>query len=216
MSEFINNFYISRIFFIIITVLVAFAIISNLKNKDNIDIRKELNFKNLNFKLLFKVAFLSFFVRILVEQLIPIIGIEETIVTIPSSFLEIVIEIIVTWIFAPIFEEIIFRFGLYNKLNKKINYIISMLITSIIFAFIHDYKLDGIIIITIISLIWNYFYYKTNNLIYPIALHFLHNVYVLIDNFIISNNFNIILLIICFISYILLKIKKQNTEDVTK
>ena len=91
-----------------------------------------------------------------------------------------------------------------------------MLITSIIFAFIHNYKLDGFIIITIISLIWNYFYHKTNNLLYPIVLHFLHNVYALIDNFIISNNFNIILLIICFISYILLKIKKQNTEDVIK
>ena len=55
-------------------------------------------------------------------------------------------------IFAPIFEEIIFRFGLYKKLKKKLNFFISILVTSIVFALIHFYNIDGFIILLGISL----------------------------------------------------------------
>ena len=153
--------------------------------------------------------FLSLFLRIILEQIITLIDINKTIVIGPSNILEIIMEFIATCIFAPICEEIIFRFGLYEKLNKKFNIGISILITSIIFSIIHFYKLDGIIILLTISTIWNYTYYKTNNLLYPIILHFLHNLYALISNFVIDNVFYIILGILSFVIYIILSFKRQ-------
>ena len=82
-------------------------------------------------------------------------------IQISSNVFEIAVEFITMCIFAPIFEEIIFRFGIYKKINKKINIILTMIITSVIFAIIHFYNIDGSIILIGISLVWNYSFYKT-------------------------------------------------------
>ena len=209
MIDFINNYYISRIIFIVFMTLIGISVIDNLKNKDKLNVKEKLNINKINIKFLFKMFFLSLFLRIILEQIITLIDINKTIVIGPSNILEIIMEFIATCIFAPICEEIIFRFGLYEKLNKKFNIGISILITSIIFSVIHFYKLDGIIILLTISTIWNYAYYKTNNLLYPIIFHFLHNLYALISNFVIDNVFYIILGILSFVIYIILSFKRQ-------
>ena len=189
--------------------LIGISVIDNLKNKDKLNVKEKLNINKINIKFLFKMFFLSLFLRIILEQIITLIDINKTIVIGPSNILETIMEFIATCIFAPICEEIIFRFGLYEKLNKKFNIGISILITSIIFSVIHFYKLDGIIILLTISTIWNYAYYKTNNLLYPIIFHFLHNLYALISNFVIDNVFYIILGILSFVIYIILSFKRQ-------
>ena len=112
-------------------------------------------------------------------------------------------------IFAPIFEETIFRFGLYKKLNKKLNVFISILVTSIVFALIHFYNIDEFIILFGISLIWHYSFYKTNNLIYPVLLHFFHNLYAVSDNLLGYSNYWYILLGVSIIGYIITITKKQ-------
>ena len=190
-------------------ILIGIFLIDNLKNKDKLNVKEKLNINKINIKFLFKMFFLSLFLRIILEQIITLIDINKTIVIGPSNILEIIMEFIATCIFAPICEEIIFRFGLYEKLNKKFNIGISILITSIIFSVIHFYKLDGIIILLTISTIWNYAYYKTNNLLYPIIFHFLHNLYALISNFVIDNVFYIIIGILIFVIYIILSFKRQ-------
>ena len=209
MIDFINNYYISRIIFIVFMTLIGISVIDNLKNKDKLNVKEKLNINKINIKFLFKMFFLSLFLRIILEQIITLIDINKTIVIGPSNILEIIMEFIATCIFAPVCEEIIFRFGLYEKLNKKFNVGISILITSIIFSVIHFYQLDGIIILLIISTIWNYAYYKTNNLLLPIKLHFLHKLYVLISYFVIVNVFYIILGILSFVIYIILSFKRQ-------
>ena len=209
MIDFINNYYISRIIFIVFMTLIGISVIDNLKNKDKLNVKEKLNINKINIKFLFRMFFLSLFLRIILEQIITLIDINKTIIIGPSNILEIIMEFIATCIFAPICEEIIFRFGLYEKLNKKFNVGISILITSIIFSVIHFYQLDGIIILLIISTIWNYAYYKTNNLLYPIIFHFLHNLYALISNFVIDNVFYIILGILSFVIYIILSFKRQ-------
>lgn len=190
-------------------VLIAFLIINELKNKDNIKIEKYLDIKKINIRLLLKYLFLSLIIRILLEQLIMYINVPTTIIQVPVNAFEIIVEFIATCIFAPIFEEIIFRFGLYKKINKKLNAFISMLITSIIFTIIHFYNIDGCIILIGISLIWNYLFYKTNNLIYPILLHFFHNIYALSDNLINYGRYWYILLFLNAVGYIILIAKKQ-------
>lgn len=212
MNDIINNFYISRLIYIILVVLIGIAIIDNLKTKDKINIKNKINFKNININFLLRMLFLSFFLRILIEQMTLLFNVNQTTVIGPTNVFEIAMDFLATCILGPIFEEIIIRFGLYEKLSKKMNVFLAMIITSLVFAFIHWYNIYDFIFLLIVSLIWNYSYYKTNNLLYPIILHFIHNVYALTSNFISNNNFYIFLGIICFISYILLFLKQRREK----
>lgn len=209
LEQIINNFYFYRLFYIVIVVALGVVVINDLKKKEKIEISECLNVKKINIRLLLKYLFLSFAVRILLEQLVVYIPFTKTDIQIPSNIFEIIAEFIMSCLFAPIFEEIIFRFGLYKKLNSKLNVFISILVTSIVFAVIHIYNVDGFIILLGISLIWHYSFYKTNNLIYPILLHFFHNLYALSDNLFNYSNYWYILLMINIIGYFITMAKKQ-------
>lgn len=209
-EQIINNFYFGRAIYIVLIVLFAFSFINDLKKKDKININKYLNIKKINICILFKYLFLSFIIRIILEQIVIYMPFTTTNIQIPSNVFEIAIEFITTCIFAPIFEEIIFRFGIYKKVNKKLNLVLSILITSVIFAIIHFYNIDGSIILIGISLVWNYSFYKTDNLIYPILLHFFHNIYALSDNLLWFSNYWYILLIISILGYIISTKKQKN------
>ena len=208
MEKLLSNFYVEWSLFIIFITFVAIASIDVLKNKHNIDIKNKLNYKNIDFKFLLKMIFLSLGLRIIMEYyLIPT---NENDVFIPVGTIQLIVQFIATCIFAPICEEIIFRFGIYEYLNKKgISSIFSIIITSITFAIIHFYGINATIILVIISYIWNYTYYKTNNLLYPILLHFIHNLYAIMSNFITSNNFYINFSILSIVIFIILSIKRQ-------
>lgn len=210
LDQIINNFIFSRLLYIVIVTLIGFAVISNLKKKDKIEIKEYLDIKKIGITLLLKYLFLSFIVRILLEQLVIFLKIPSTDIQVPLNIFEIITEFIMSCIFAPIFEEIIFRFGLYKKLNKKLNINISILVTSLVFALIHFYNIDGVIILLGISLIWQHLFYKTNNLVYPIILHFFHDLYALSDNLLNYSNYWYILLTICIIGYIITTKKQKN------
>ena len=208
MEKLLSNFYVEWSLFIIFITFVAIASIDILKNKHNIDIKNKLNYKNIDFKFLLKMIFLSLGLRIILEYyLIPT---NENDVFISIRAIQLIVQFIATCIFAPICEEIIFRFGIYEYLNKKgISSIFSIIITSITFAIIHFYGINATIILVIISYIWNYTYYKTNNLLYPILLHFIHNLYAIMSNFITSNNFYINFSVLSIVIFIILSIKRQ-------
>ena len=159
LDKIINNFCFNRSLYIIAVVVLGIGVINDLKDKDKIEIKEYLNHKTININRLLKYLFLSFIVRIILEQAIIYIQVPTTDVQVPSTILEIFFEFLATCIFAPIFEEIIFRFGLYKIINKKFNVLISILVTSIIFAVIHNYNIDGFIILLGISLIWHYSFY---------------------------------------------------------
>ena len=209
LDEIINNFYFGSILFVFVIVLIAYSFVFELKNKDKIYLKEYLNIKNINFEILLKYLFLSFIIRIFLEQLFTYIPFNNNDIKGPTSIFETIVEFITTCVFAPIFEEIIFRFGVYKKINKKFNIIVSIILTSIIFAVLHLYNVDGCIILIGISLIWNYVFYKTDNLIYPVLLHFFHNFYALSSNLLNYSKYWYILLIINVFGYIFLKIKKQ-------
>lgn len=205
----VNDFYISRIIYIIILILLNIDVIAYLKRK-NIYLKDKLNYKNINLEFLLNMIFLSLFLRIIVELILPIFLQNETSITISINIGQVIAEFITTCIFAPILEEIMFRFGLFGILHKKMNYILSIIITSIIFALVHPYGLDGLVILIIISIVWNYSYYKTNNLIYPIILHFIHNLYAMLGNQLNNQIYYIIIFITCFIGYIITLKKQKN------
>ena len=72
MEKLLNNFYVEWSLFIIFIAFAAIASIDILKNKHNIDIKNKLNYKNIDFKFLLKMIFLSLGLRIILEHyLIP-------------------------------------------------------------------------------------------------------------------------------------------------
>lgn len=216
MLESVNNFYVSRFLFIIIMVLVSFGVVDTMKKKNSINIKDKLNFKKINLNFLFRITTLSFAFRVLLEQTIYFLPIKETVSNLPLNFLTILVEIIVTCLFAPICEEIICRFGIYEYLNKRIKTsLIAMILASFIFSIIHFYGIDGLIIIFFISLIWNYAYFKTNNLIYPIVLHFLNNIYAMVGYMGLGDTIYILFGIVSLIIYIILKVKSSSKNTTT-
>lgn len=216
MLEFINNFYISRIMFILIMIVVSFGVVDTMKKKHSINIKDKLNYKKIDLNFLFRIITLSFAFRVLLEQTIYFLPIKETVSNIPLNILTVLVEIIATCLFAPVCEEIICRFGIYEYLNKKIKTsLIAMMLTSVIFSVIHFYGIDGLIIIFFISLIWNYAYFKTNNLIYPIILHFFNNIYAMVGYMELSDTIYILFGIVSLIIYIMLKIKSSSKNTTT-
>ena len=216
MNDLINNFYFTRILFMVVIVLTGISVIDTMKKKYSLKLNSRFYFNKIDLNFLVRMISLSFVLRILIEQTIYFLPIEETISNISINFWTILIEIITTCLFAPIFEEIIFRFGLYEYLNKKLKLtIIGMLLTSIIFSLLHFYGIDGFVILLVISLIWNYSYFKTNNLIYPIIMHFIHNIYAIIGYIDLNNIVYIVFGVICFVIYILLLKSKNSSKNTT-
>lgn len=211
MSDLINNFYVIRVIFAVMIVLISISVIETMKKKYSLKLSDKLNLRNIDLNFLVRMISLSFVLRILIEQTIYFLPIEETTSNITINVLTILVEAITTCLFAPIFEEIIFRFGVYEYLNKKMkSNIMVMLLTSILFSVIHFYGIDGFIIILIISLMWNYSYFKTNNLVYPIIMHLAHNIYAMIGYIQFNDKVYISFGFICLIIHILLKLKSSS------
>lgn len=204
----INNYYISNLIYTIVVCSLSFGIIQSL-NKKNVYIKNKLVVKNVDINVFLKYLVLSFFIIILLEQ----IGIYFNLIveeeTIKVGIESIIIFFIVRCIVAPITEEIIFRFGLFEFLRKKINKKLSFIFVSILFAIIHGYSLYNSLMLFCMSFIWTYSYYKKENLLYPIILHFFFNLYALISLFNIPNMYYIVLGIICFVLFLLLSLKKK-------
>lgn len=104
-------------------------------------------------------------------------------------------------IIGPIYEELLFRYLLYNRLNKKYLTKKSILITTTIFALIHLSPIK-IIYAFLLGLILNISYEKHHNLIAPILIHIAANTIVI---FLYEYNTYILLLsLICLILSIII------------
>lgn len=203
MEKIINNYYVLNLIYILFIVILAVSIVKKKRNKKIID-------KKIDWLYFTKLTSLSFVLRIFVEEIIIYLPIEQATYNLEFSLLVLLVNFITTCVIAPISEEIIFRYGIFNYINKKLSPIISIIITSIIFSIVHLYGVDGFIILLVISIIWNYCYYKTNNLIYPIMMHFVHNVYAFVNNFNINSAYLIIFGLINLFIYIISSIKKSS------
>ncbi|HEM6205669.1 TPA: CPBP family intramembrane metalloprotease [Streptococcus suis] len=81
---------------------------------------------------------------------------------------------------AAITEEIIVRGYLFKKLFEK-HKILGIVVSGLIFAFLHGpTDLGSWIIYASPGFILAYLYYKTDYLIYPIAVHFINNAWVVV------------------------------------
>lgn len=96
--------------------------------------------------------------------------------SINSSFFTIFYKCLATLILAPIFEELIFRYYIYNGLTQRYSIFTAILVSTLMFSLIHVFNIKSIFPSLIFGAISCYIYYKTNNLLYSILLHFFSNV----------------------------------------
>ena len=118
--------------------------------------------------------------------------------------------LIATVIISPIFEEILYRGLLYNKLKEISNVFIAVFISSILFAFLHipgygfnikmfSLVLDGILL--------TYCYEKTDNIYVPILVHSINNFFIFLFNYVYFY-FLIVIYFIIFIAGIIIAIQE--------
>ena len=211
-EDLFDNYYFQNVFYCAIFILFSFVIIDTMKKK-KINIKDKFSIKNIDYKFLIKITCLSFFLRIIFEQFQVHLNLSQTDVSFEITLLSIIFFFVARCIVAPITEEIIFRFGLYELMNRKMKSILAIILSSLIFSILHGYLTIDTILLTVLSIIWTYSYFKKKNLLYPIILHFLHNCYALISYANINNSYYIIFGIITFIVWLLLEINKKRSNN---
>ena len=109
---------------------------------------------------------------------------------------------IATVIISPIFEEILYRGLMYNKLKEISNAFIGVLISSILFALLHIPKYGfGIntFFLFLVGILLAYCYEKSNNIYVPIFVHSINNFFIFLFNYV----YFYFLIIIYFIIFII-------------
>ena len=89
------------------------------------------------------------------------------------------LEVLNTIVVVPIIEEIVFRGLFYKLLRSYFSIVPSMLISSIIFSIAHKNILVSIVLFCL-GLILCYSYERNKSLIYPIVIHSLFNLLMLL------------------------------------
>ena len=113
-------------------------------------------------------------------------------------------------IFGPIFEEILYRGLMYNKLKEISNAFIGVLISSILFALLHIPKYGfGIntFFLFLVGILLAYCYEKSNNIYVTIFVHSINNFFIFLFNYVYFY-FLIIIYFIIFIAGIMIAIQE--------
>lgn len=103
-------------------------------------------------------------------------------------------------IFAPVAEELLFRYYMYNNLKYQYsNAFIANIISSVIFGLFHisvyGYDLSAVILISIIGMALAYVYEKTKTIWTPMIMHSLYNALVYFERCLAKPFFTILTLI---------------------
>ncbi|EMD56275.1 CPBP family intramembrane glutamic endopeptidase, partial [Treponema denticola] len=117
---------------------------------------------------------------------------------------------IATVIISPIFEEILYRGLMYNKLKEISNAFIGVLISSILFALLHIPKYGfgiNMFFLFLAGILLTYCYEKTNNIYVPILVHSINNFFIFLFNYVYFY-FLIIIYFIIFIAGIMIAIQE--------
>ena len=83
-------------------------------------------------------------------------------------------------IFAPLFEELLFRGALYGTLRVKLHWSLAAVASAVIFAAAHGYGLAGFGSVLTSGLLWCWAYEKTGSLLPGMIAHAANNLAVAI------------------------------------
>ncbi len=105
-----------------------------------------------------------------------------------ASLIKLLLRAISVGIVAPIAEELYFRVFTIEFLRKEIKTSTAIIISSLVFSIVHLAEIQSSIEIFISAIIIGIIYIKTNNVIYCIIAHSIHNIEYLVFNYFKSNN----------------------------
>ncbi|WP_237982087.1 CPBP family intramembrane glutamic endopeptidase [Bacillus thuringiensis] len=111
------------------------------------------------------------------------LGVNESNLVIEPTKSEIILYVVVLTIFAPIWEELLFRGMFFTKVSQRFSTFSSIVISAFIFTLAHPLTVGSILYIFGIGICLAYTYKKTNNLLVPIGIHVLNNAFYLLLNF---------------------------------
>jgi len=109
--------------------------------------------------------------------------VDESNIVIEPTKSEIILYVVVLTIFAPIWEELVFRGMFFMKLSQRFSILSSAVISASIFTLGHPLTVGSVLYIFGMGVCLAYTYKKTNNLLVPIGIHVLNNSFYLLVNF---------------------------------
>ena len=171
-------------YWLIISFSIGLAIILFLLRKEMRKTRLERSGSPIGYSIIWAVfgIFLALFAQSLaanIERLIGIpMGSENTqqILKIINTF---PLAILVSSIFGPILEEIVFRKILFGTFYKRFNFFVSAIISSVIFALAHT-EPQHILLYSSIGFTFAFLYIRTKHILVPIFAHVAMNTLVVI------------------------------------
>lgn len=92
------------------------------------------------------------------------------------------VDILFAIILAPVFEELLFRMGIYCLLRKKFARTSSVIVSAVIFAVLHGYHLQGLISCFVVGVVLTFIYDSTRNINYCIVAHAFCNLFASVMN----------------------------------
>lgn len=95
-----------------------------------------------------------------------------------GSGIEMGLTLIDYLVFAPIFEEIVFRGILFGTLRRRFSFLQAALISAVVFALAHGYGVLGLVSVGTSGVIWAWGYERTRSLVPGVLAHFLNNLLV--------------------------------------
>ncbi|HDR3651347.1 CPBP family intramembrane glutamic endopeptidase [Bacillus sp. SM-B1] len=109
--------------------------------------------------------------------------VDEPNIVIEPTKSEILIYVVVLTVFAPVWEELLFRGMFFTKLSQRFSTFSSIVISAFIFTLGHPLTLGSVLYILGGGICLAYTYKKTNNLLVPWGIHVLNNSFYLLVNF---------------------------------
>jgi membrane protease YdiL (CAAX protease family) len=86
-------------------------------------------------------------------------------------------------VFAPIFEELLFRGLIFRSLRLKYSFVTAAGVSAVLFSVLHGYSVAGFFALVWTGFLWAWSFEKTKTLLPAILAHALHNLLMLIGLF---------------------------------
>ena len=109
--------------------------------------------------------------------------VDEPNIVIEPTKNEIILYVVVLTIFAPVWEELVFRGMFFMKLSQRFSILSSAVISASIFTLGHPLTVGSVLYIFGGGICLAYTYKKTNNLLVPWGIHLLNNAFFILVNF---------------------------------
>ncbi|HEX9818306.1 MAG TPA: type II CAAX endopeptidase family protein [Methylomirabilota bacterium] len=88
---------------------------------------------------------------------------------------EVAMAVLGAVVFAPMFEELIFRGLLYSSLRSRFSWPVAAAGSAVVFGFAHGYGITGFLSVVLSGVVWAYFYERTGSLLPCMTAHVVNN-----------------------------------------